>query len=102
MSYLLGIKSVQSFLNCPSYVKCHIHVDKSKSGSHASSETGQKKEDSKHKRRSKNGKTTEPDFGGEKMQFSGIRAVEELSFVRYVLSVFTDCLCFSAFSAHLR
>ena len=67
------------------YVKFELHVEKPEERSGAPVEGGGKSKEGEYKRQSKTSKGTEPDFGGELMEFVNIPGVvEELSFVRLV------------------
>ncbi len=67
------------------YVRCILHVERPEERSGAPIEGGGKSKEGEYKRRTKTSRGIEPDFGGEKMEFTKVpRVVEELSFVRYV------------------
>ena len=67
------------------YVKCEVHVEKPEERSGEPIEGGGRSREGQYKTRSKTSKGSEPDFGGEVMDFIGIPdVVEELSFVRSV------------------
>lgn len=71
------------------YVRCILHVESPQERSGAPIEAGGKNKESKLKHRTKTSRGIEPDFGGEKLDFTKIPGVvEELSFVRYVLECF--------------
>ena len=65
------------------YVQCELHVEKAEERSGAPIEGGGKSKDGEHKQRTKASKGIAPDFGGQRLCFSGITGVvEALSFVR--------------------
>ena len=67
------------------YVKCELHVEKPSERSGAPIEGGGKSKEGEYKQRSKASRGTQPDFGGENLEFLKIPAVvEELSFLRSV------------------
>ena len=71
------------------YVRCILHVESPQERSSAPIEAGGKNKDGKLKHRTKTSRGIEPDFGGEKLEFTKVPGVvEELSFVRYVLNCF--------------
>ncbi|MCJ1254602.1 hypothetical protein MMC24_002417 [Lignoscripta atroalba] len=73
------------------YLKVELHVERPEERSGAPIEGGGKSKDGEYKRRTKTSKGVEPDFGGEKLDFTRISGVvEELSFVR---SVFLSLAC---------
>ena len=74
------------------YIKCELHVEKLAERLDEPIEGGGKSEEGEFKWKSKTMKSTEVDFGGEKVEFMDIPGVvEELSFVRYVPF---SCHCF--------
>ena len=80
------------------YVKVELHVEKPAERTGAPIEGSGKSKEGEYKQRTRTGKGTEVDFGGEKMHFRDIPGVvEELSFIRYV-SCITNSL--SKFSLH--
>jgi hypothetical protein len=65
------------------YVKVELHVEKPEERAGAPIPGGGRSQDGEHKGRTKSSNGTDPDFGGEVVQFTGIvGVVEELSFVR--------------------
>ena len=70
------------------YVKCELHIEKPEERTGAPIEGGDRAKEGEHKRRTKNSKGVDPDFGGERLQFPIVSIVEELSFLRYVVSLF--------------
>lgn len=67
------------------YVICILHVESPQERSDALIEGGGKNKEGKLKHRTKTSRGIEPDFGGEKLEFTKVPGVvEELSFVRYV------------------
>lgn len=72
------------------YVRCILHVESPQERSGAPIETSSKNKEGKLKRRTKTSRGIEPDFGGEKLDFTKVPGVvEELSFVRYVWECFS-------------
>ena len=69
------------------YVKCELHIEKPEERSGAPIEGGGRTRDGEHKRRTnaKNSKGNDPDFCGERIHFTSMPVVEELTFVRWVL-----------------
>lgn len=65
------------------YVKCELHVEKPEERSGAPIEGGGKSKEGEFKRRTKKSRGIDPNFSGEKLEFTQIPSVaEELSFVR--------------------
>ncbi|KAL8653279.1 MAG: hypothetical protein Q9226_003915 [Calogaya cf. arnoldii] len=66
------------------YVKCELHVEKPEERTGAAIEEGGRSKDGEYKFKSKSSRGTQPDFGGERMDFGNVSAVvEELSFLRF-------------------
>ena len=65
------------------YVKCELHITQSEEKSGEPIEKGGKSKGGQYKRRTKTGKSIDPDFGGETMIFDKIpQVIDELSFLR--------------------
>ena len=73
-------------LICPSYIKCELHIEKPEERSGAPIEGGGRAKEGEHKRKTKHSKGEDPDFGGERLEFTTVSVVEEFSFVRCVIS----------------
>lgn len=66
------------------YVKCELHIEKPEERTGAAIEGGGRSKDGEHKFKSKSSRGTQPDFGGEKVEFANVPGVvETLSFLRY-------------------
>jgi hypothetical protein len=69
------------------YVKCELHTETFKGKSGNPNEGEDESQGDELKRRTKSKRGTDPDFGGELLQFRAIsEVVEDLSFIRYVPS----------------
>ncbi|KAI9761935.1 MAG: hypothetical protein M4579_000718 [Chaenotheca gracillima] len=65
------------------YIKCELHVEEPEERSGEPIENGGKSKEGEHKAKTKTQKGSDPDFGGEIIQFSRIKGVvDELSFLR--------------------
>ena len=78
------------------YVKIELHVEKPAERSSAPIEGGGKsKDEDQYKQRTRPGKGTDVDYGGEVVRFRDVPGVvEELSFVRYARKKLFPCLQF--------
>ncbi|KAL9637862.1 MAG: hypothetical protein Q9204_001709 [Flavoplaca sp. TL-2023a] len=66
------------------YVKCELHVEKPEERTGAAIEGGGRSKDGEYKFKSKSSRGTQPDFGGEKVEFANVHGVvETFSFLRF-------------------
>ena len=69
------------------------HVEKPEERSGAPIEGGGRSKEGEYKQRTKTSRGIDPDFGGERLDFSKVQGVvADLSFIRYVKIFFRDCL----------
>ena len=77
----IGDESLRGF---HPYLKCELHVERPEERTGAPIEGGGRSKDGEYKRRTKTKRGIEPDFGGERLEFSRIPGVVEgLSFLRF-------------------